>query len=254
MAQPKYRYRTTASYGYFPPGVKWLLIVNSLVFVLFYLGGGTVQGHMLTLLALSAEAVVHILFVWQIFTYMFLHGGWLHLLFNMLALWMFGVQLEQDWGTRRFLKYYFYCGMAAGVCALVFNIAAAALTGNSNWWAIQTLGASGAIFGVLVAFGVLYPDQTVLMFFLAPIKAKYMVMIYAAIELLFIIGPSTGVSNIAHLGGMAFGYLYLKRRLPVLRLPGLDLRGAYNRWRMARAKKKFQVYLRKRDDQGPWVN
>jgi membrane associated rhomboid family serine protease len=254
MAQPKYRYTTSASYGYLPSGVKWLLIVNSLVFVLFYLGGRTLQSHMLALLALSAEAVVHILFVWQIFTYMFLHGGFWHLAFNMLALWMFGLQLEQDWGARRFLKYYFYCGMAAGVCALVFNIAAAALTGNPDWWSVQTLGASGAIFGVLVAFGILYPDQTVLMFFLAPIKAKYMVMIYAAIELILIIGPNTGVSNIAHLGGMAFGYLYLKRRLPVVRLPGLGLRGAYKRWRMARAKRKFQVYLRKRDGRGPRVN
>jgi membrane associated rhomboid family serine protease len=144
--------------------------------------------------------------------------------------------------------------MAAGVCVLAFNVVAAALTGNPNWWTQQTLGASGAIFGVLVAFGVLYPEQTVLMFFLFPIKAKYMVMILGAVELLFILGPSTGVSNIAHLGGMAFGYLYLKRSLPVLRLPGVDIQGTYNRWRMARAKKKFQVYLRKRDGRGPWVN
>ena len=113
-----------------------------MVFVLFYLGGRDVQSHMLTLLALSAEAAVHNLFVWQIFTYMFLHGGSVHLLFNMLALWLFGLQLEQDWGTRRFLKYYFYCGMAAGVCVLVFNIAAAALTGNpdggpSRRWALR---------------------------------------------------------------------------------------------------------------------
>ncbi|MGA3095852.1 MAG: rhomboid family intramembrane serine protease [Bryobacteraceae bacterium] len=253
MAQPRYRYRTSTFYGYFPRGVKWLLIVNTLVYVLFYLGGRSLQSHMLTLLALWPEAAVHNLYIWQLFTYMFLHGGTMHLLFNMLTLWFLGVQLEQDWGTRQFLKYYFYCGMAAGVCVLGFNIAAAALTGNPEWWNVQTLGASGAIFGVLTAFGVLYPDQTVL-FILFPIKAKYMVMILAAVELLFILGPSTGVSNIAHLGGMAFGYLYLKRRLPVLRLPGLDVQGAYNRWRMARAKKKFQVYLRKRDGRGPWVN
>lgn len=254
MAQPKYRYTTSAYYGYLPPGVKWLLIVNSLVYVLFYLGGASVQSHMLTLLALWPEAAVRNLYVWQLFTYMFLHGGLWHLLFNMLALYFFGLQLEQDWGTRQFLKYYFYCGLAAGVCVLGFNIAAAALTGNSAWWNVQTLGASGAIFGVLVAFGILYPDMPVLMFFLFPIKAKYMVMIYAGVELLLILGPSTGVSDIAHLGGMAFGYLYLKRRLPVVRIPGLDLHGAYNRWRMARAKKKFQVYMRKRDGRGPWVN
>jgi membrane associated rhomboid family serine protease len=254
MAQPHYRYRTSSFSGYFPPGVKWLLIVNSLVFVLFYLGGGSVQSHLLTLVALSAEATVHNLFVWQIFTYMFLHGGALHLLFNMLSLWFFGLQLERDWGTRQFLKYFFYCGMAAGVCVVGFNIAAAKLTGDPIWWNIPTLGASGAIFGVLVAFAVLYPDQTVLMNFLFPVKAKYMVMIYAAVELILIIGPNYGVSNIAHLGGMAFGYLYLKRRLPVIRLPRLDLRGAYNRWRLARAKKKFQVYQSKRDGRGPWVN
>ena len=164
----------------------------------------------------------------------------------MLTLWFFGVQLEQDWGTRRFLKYYFYCGIAAGVCVLAVNMA----VGD---WAIPTMGASGALFGVLVAFGVLYPDQTVLMSFLFPIKAKYMVMIYGAIELLMTFGPNTGVSTVAHLGGMAFGYLYLKRRLPMVRLP--DVRGAYNQWRMARAKRKFQVYMRKRDGRGgPWVN
>ena len=146
------------------------------------------------------------------------------------------MQLERDWGTRRFLKYYFYCGIAAGVCVLAINI----LLGD---WDTPTIGASGAIFGVLVAFGVLYPNQTVLMNFLFPIKAKYLVMIYAAIELLMTFGPNTGVSTIAHLGGMAFGYVYLKGRLPKVRMP--DVGGAYRQWKLARAKKKFQVYMRK---------
>ena len=109
--------------------------------------------------------------------------------------------------------------------------------------------------GLLVAFGVLYPDQTVLMSFLFPIKAKYMVMIYAVIELLLTFGPNSGVSTIAHLGGMAFGYLYLKRRIPRLKaLP--DIRGAYKQWRLQRAKRKFQVYMRKHGGggRGPWVN
>ena len=108
-------------------------------------------------------------------------------------------------------------------------------------WSTRTIGASGAIFGVLVAFGVLYPNQTVLMNFLFPIKAKYMVMIYAAIELLMTVGPNTGVSTIAHLGGMAFGYVYLKGRLPRLKIP--DWQGAYKQWKLQRAKKKFQVYM-----------
>jgi membrane associated rhomboid family serine protease len=118
-------------------------------------------------------------------------------------------------------------------------------------WATPTIGASGAIFGVLVAFGVLHPNQTVLMNFLFPIKAKYMVMIYAGIELLMTFGPNTGVSTIAHLGGMAFGYVYLKGRLPRLKLP--DMGGAYRQWKLQRAKKKFQVYMRKHGG-GPWVN
>ncbi len=104
-------------------------------------------------------------------------AGITHLLFNMLTLWMFGVQLERDWGTRRFLKYYFLCGMGAGLCDVALNAA----LGN---WGTRTIGASGAIFGLLLAFGVLYPNQTVLMNFLFPIKAKYLVMIYGAIELI----------------------------------------------------------------------
>ena len=116
----------------------------------------------------------------------------------------------------------------------------------------RTIGASGAIFGVLLAFGVLYPNQTVLMNFLFPIKAKYMVMIYARSSCWMSLGPNTGVSNIAHLGGMAFGYLYLKGRLPAC--PDAGRAGAYRQWKMQRAKKKFQVYMRKHDGRGPWVN
>lgn len=242
----QYPRRRSFFYGYFPPGIKWLLISNTVVFLVYYLGGAAVQRSMLVLLALSVAAAVQSLYVWQLFTYMFLHGGIMHLLFNMLTLWMFGISLERDWGTRRFLKYYFYCGLAAGVCVLIVNL----LVHDSF---TPTLGASGAIFGVLVAFGVCYPNQTVLMNFLFPIKAKYLVMIYAVIELLLTFGPNTGVSTVAHLGGMAFGYLYLKGRLPHFAMP--DVAGAYRQWKLRRAKKKFQVYMRKQGRrQGPWVN
>ncbi len=250
MPQPQYRY--TTSYYRFPPGVKWLIIINTVVFVFSFLGGRGVEQHMAALFGLVPAAVIQNLYVWQIFTYMFLHATVLHLLFNMLTLWFFGVQLEQDWGTRRFLKYYFYCGIAAGVCVVLAN----ALTGA---WFVSTIGASGAIFGVLVAFGVLYPNQTVLMSFLFPIKAKYMVMIYGAIELLLTFGGgNSGVSTVAHLGGMAFGYVYLKMGGPRLRVGSRirlpDVRGAYRQWKLQRAKKKFQVYMRKHGRGGPWVN
>jgi len=233
-------------HDYFPPGVKWLLILNTLIFVVTFLCPLELQSHITVLLALSAEAAVRNLYVWQLFTYMFLHAGFLHILFNMLTLWMFGMQLERDWGTRRFLKFYFYCGIAAGACVLVVNI----LLG---YWGTITLGASGAIFGVLVAFGVTYPNQTVLMNFLFPIKAKYLVMIYVGIELLITFGPNTGVSAIAHLGGAAFAFVYLKGRLPSVPVP--DVGGAYRQWKLRRAKKKFQTYMSKRGgDRGPWVN
>ena len=232
-------YLGSYSSGYFPPGVKWLLIGNTAVFILTFLFG------MPYILALAPVAVVYHFAIWQLVTYLFLHGGITHILFNMLALWMFGTPLEQQWGTRQFLKYYFYCGIAAGVCDVAIN----AMLGV---WNTHTIGASGAIFGLLLAFGVLYPNQTVLMSFLFPIKAKYMVMIYAGIELLLSLGPNTGVSSVAHLGGMAFGYIYLKGRLPSMKLP--DWRGAYRQWKLQRAKRKFQVYMKKHGGGGPWVN
>jgi len=242
MPQPRFGRRSFVD-NYFPPGLKWLIIINVAVFVLDFLAGSTIHSALMAFFALTVEGAIKNFLVWQIFTYMFLHGGFTHLLFNMLTLWFFGTQLERDWGTRRFLKYYFLCGMAAGVCVLVANL----LTRD-----VATIGASGAIFGVLVAFAVLYPNQTVLMNFLFPIKAKYMVMIYAAIELLLTMRPGqSGVSTIAHLGGMAFGYVYLKGRLPRIKLP--DMQGAYRQWKLQRAKKKFQVYMRKHGG-GPRVN
>jgi membrane associated rhomboid family serine protease len=241
----QYKYRRSSFFNsYFPAGVKWLIVSNVAVFVLFTLFGRWI-GDDLRLLALAPRAVVSYFALWQLVTYLFIHSGISHLLFNMLALWMFGVPLEQTWGTKRFLKYYFLCGIGAGLC----DVALHAAVGD---WGTRTVGASGAIYGLLMAFGVLFPNQTVLMGFLFPIKAKYMVMIYGAIELLLAFSVNDGVSNIAHLGGMAFGYVYLKGRLPRLTLP--DWQGAYKRWKLQRAKKKFQVYMRKHGDRGPWVN
>jgi membrane associated rhomboid family serine protease len=176
---------------------------------------------------------------------MFLHGGIWHLILNMLTLWMFGVQLEQDWGTQRFLKYYFICGVGAGICILLVNGAVGAYT-------TPTLGASGAIMGLLMAFGVLYPNQRILMDFLFPIKAKYLVMIYVVVELWASFGPNTGISSVAHLGGMLVGYVYLKAGRS-FHVP--DFQSAFQEWKQRRARKKFQVYLRKHNrGNGPWVN
>jgi membrane associated rhomboid family serine protease len=244
----RYRSADFFSSGYFPDGVKWLLITNVAVFVLSYLAAGTnFLADIFPWLALRPYYVIHRLAVWQLGTYLFLHGGIWHLLVNMFTLWMFGITLEKEWGTRRFLKYYFICGIGAGLCDVIVN----ALLGN---WNTSTIGASGAIYGLLLAFGVLYPDTTILFSFLFPIKAKYFVMIYGAIELLAALGTrNSGVSNVAHLGGMAFGFLYLKMRFPTLDMQ--DLRSWYRDRKLQRAKRKYQVYLRKHDsDRDRWVN
>jgi membrane associated rhomboid family serine protease len=234
-------------YGYLPPGVKWLLIVNSAIFVVFWIGGQALQRHVITLFALIPAAVVQNFYIWQLFTYLFLHGGIGHIVLNMLALYFFGSPLELDWGTRRFLKFYFYCGIAAGVCVVLAGL----LVGSRY---SPTLGASGAILGLLVAFGVLYPNETILLMFMIPMKAKHLVMLYAAIELLSLWGPDTGVSTMAHLGGMAFGFLYLKVKFPRAAGHMPDWRGRYRQWKMQRAKKKFQVYMKKHGRGGPFVN
>lgn len=244
------RYRSTySSSGNFPPGVKWLLIANVAIFLLQYFSAGTSLQETLWIFALVPYTVVHSFTIWQLFTYLFLHGGVWHLLMNMFTLWMFGRTLEAEWGTRQFLKYYFLCGIGAGICDVAVN----AILGH---WNSKTIGASGAIYGLLLAFGVLYPNTTVLFNFLFPIKAKYFVMIYGALALLGAMNMNSGVSNIAHLGGMAFGFAYLKSRFLRVRMPGMvELRARYNQWKLQRAKKKFQVYMRKHgSDRGPWVN
>ena len=237
----RYRASRLFSSSNFPNGVKWLLISNVVMFLLTDLGNLNFK-----VLALVPYTVVHQFTIWQLVTYLFLHGSVWHLLFNMFTLWMFGVMLERDWGTRRFLKYYFLCGIGAGICDVLVN----AMLGN---WNTNTIGASGAIYGLLLAFGVLYPDMTILFLFLFPIRAKYFVMIYGALALYGALHINSGVSNVAHLGGMIFGFIYLKMRFPTLDME--QVRGWYRNYKLKRAKKKFQVYMRKHgSDRGPWVN
>jgi membrane associated rhomboid family serine protease len=242
----RYRLNTFFSSTNFPNGVKWLLISNTAVFVLSYVAYQAGLGNIFGPFALVPRLVVYHFAIWELATYLFLHGSIQHLLFNMLALWMFGVTLERDWGTRRFLKYYFLCGIGAGVCDATVN----ALLGN---WNTSTIGASGAIYGVLLAFGVLYPEAIILFLFIFPIQAKYFVMIMGAIELLGSLNVNSGVSNVAHLGGMIFGLIYLKVRFPKVDM--YEMRRWYRNYKMQRAKKKFQVYMRKHGSgRGPWVN
>ena len=228
-----------------PPGVKWLLVANCAVFLVQFLTFGKLDG-LFAYLALVPIAVVKGFFLWQLVTYMFLHVGILHLVFNMLALWMFGRELEQTWGTDRFVRFYFICGILAGVCVVIANL----LFGNPQ---AATAGASGAIYAILAASAALWPDRIILFSFLFPIKMKWFVLIIGAIAFFNSRNPNSGVSDIAHLTGLVFGYVLAKLpRGSRLRL-GASIQQAYKDWKLQRAKKKFQVYLRKQG-RGPWVN
>jgi membrane associated rhomboid family serine protease len=237
------------SAGSFPQGVKWLLITNVGVFIFFFLAQSSALGaELFRYLELLPVAVVRFFMVWQLVTYMFLHGGFLHIIWNKLALWMFGAELERTWGTRRFLRFYFFCGAGAGVCVVVANY----LFGDPS---IPTIGSSGAIYGILLAYALLFPKRIILWGFLIPIQVRYFVIIVGAIAFLNSIGPqNTGISEFAHLGGLLFGYLFLKG--PRLRLSPVEpLRRQYQLWKLHRSKRKFQVYLRKQDsDRDPWVH
>lgn len=236
----------------FPVGLKWLLIVNISIFVLSYILQASNPNAFLQNFALVPAQVVQTFAVWQLVTYMFLHASIGHILWNMLGLWMFGAELERLWGTKKFLQFYFACGVAAGLTVVVM----AYLFGGVN---TSTVGASGAIYGILMAYGLTFPDRTILFGFLFPIKSKYFVMIVGAILFLqsytaTIGGQSTGIAVIAHLGGLAAGFLFLRGKR--LRLQVRDpITTGIQEWKLRRAKKKFQVYLKKqKSDRDPWVH
>jgi membrane associated rhomboid family serine protease len=249
MQQKGYRQIGQSTY-YLPPAVKWLLIINCALYVVDFFGQVWFGVRLFFPFYLVPAQVLHGA-IWQPVTYMFLHavGNVWHIVFNMLCLWMFGMDLERDWGTARFLRYYFVCGIAAGIC-----VALVALVRPSDLY-VPTLGASGAVLALLLAFGVMYPDRIILFMLVIPMKAKYVVMICGAIEFLGSWQGGSGVSHVAHLGGMVVGYIYLRTRLNFnLFEPVTYLRTQYKNWRTERARRRFQVYLRKRGPGGPWVN
>jgi len=190
-----YRYRFSFGYG-LTPVVKNLMITMGAVFLLQML----VRGWFDFYFGLVPFLVREKYFVWQLLTYIFLHGGVSHILFNLLALWMFGGELESYFGSKKFLFYFLFCGIGAGICTVI-------LTPNGM---IPVIGASGAIYGLLLAFGWLFPDRQIYIYFLLPVRAKYFVIIFGLIELFSSIeGTGGGVAHFTHLGGLLFGLLYM---------------------------------------------
>jgi len=180
-----------------------LVILNGLV---FFLQNFLDDRSYLTLyLGLTPAFVLEKGFIWQFFSYMFLHGDFFHIFLNMYALLLFGIPVAQVWGEKKFLFYYFFTGLGAGITIFVINT----FFVKSGYY-IPTIGASGAVFGLLLAFGLLFPETELLLFFILPIKAKYLIFLYGGIEFYSLItsGGSTHISHVGHLGGLFFGFLF----------------------------------------------
>ena len=178
--------------------VKKLIIINVVLFVLIHL---LPKFPWLTLFGLVPRDVFAGFRLWQLTTYMFLHAGLGHLVINMLMLWFFAPAIESAWGRKQFLFYYFFTGIGAGLCSWIMAFHSP----------VPVIGASGAIFGLLIAYAIMFPETTILFFFIFPMKIKYAVLVLAGINLLGALSqPQAGVAYFAHLGGGLFGYLYLK--------------------------------------------
>jgi rhomboid family protein len=238
------------------PGVQWLLIANAAVFIFEVLlqtfSGSSAYTWFIGHFGLVPSAVVPGLRIWQPFTYLFLHENFWHILSNMFVLFMFGRELELAWGRNRFLQYYFLTGVGAGLINVIVKVVF--FWGQPESY-IATIGASGAIFGVLLACAILFPDRQVVMFPI-PIKMsmRTFVIVMTALEFLGTFGlGGDNISHICHLGGMLVGYIYLRRGSFLY-----SVRNSVSDWKIQRNKKRFQVYMNKQKEPPSrpdrWVN
>ncbi len=180
--------------------VNLLILVNLVCFVFFNLFTFI---RWFSVFGLVPRFLFGKLQIWRLFTYMFVHAGFWHFLVNMLMLWFFGSSLEALWGKKKFLVFYFFTGVGAGLCSALLQV-------NSL---VPVVGASGAIFGILVAFTIIYPDTEVLLFFIFPVKMRYAVLLFIGMNLMGAFSsPGGEIAYIAHLGGGLFGYIYMKSR------------------------------------------
>lgn len=206
MSYGSYKPRGFGGFGLFPPIIKNLLIINGGIFFLSLLGqsftidGISLHGWIRYYFALWPLGF-DLFGVWQLISYQFLHANFMHILFNMFVLWMFGMEIENQLGSRKFLIYYLLCGIGAGLLHLLFSPS----TGNP----IPTVGASGSIYGVLIAFALFNPNRLIYIYFLIPVKAKYLVGFLIIFEFLAVENAASQVAHLAHLGGAITGFIFL---------------------------------------------
>jgi membrane associated rhomboid family serine protease len=232
------------SYSFGPgpctPAVKYLIIANIAGFVLTFF----VQ-ELVLLLGITPAEVIGRLRIWQVVTYLFVHGGPGHLLINMLTLWMVGVDLERRWGTRFFTQYYFVTGVGAALTQIALGLLPLGI--GRHFYYVNVIGASGAIYGLLLAYALYFPHRQFLMFFIFPVQARYFVMILGGIALVLGLGSSGGVAHFAHLAGIVIGYLYLKGGRGRLHLIS-EIQYRLLKWRINRSRRRFDVYSGGRAD------
>jgi len=233
----RYPSSSTLAYSFGPgpwtPAIKAIIIANVVMFV-----ATSVVRQLEVPLWLNPQDVIHGQ-VWRLVTYMFVHAGVFHILFNMLSLWMFGVELERMWGTRYFLKFYFITGLAAGLTTILVSLIPLSIFDQLYY--SRTVGASGAVVAVLLAYAMYFPNRPILMYFIFPIPAKYFVAIMGAISLM----SGGNVAHATHAGGALAGYLYLKGgRIHLLS----EINYRYLKWKINRSKRRFDVYSGGRKD------
>ena len=190
--------------------VYWLIGINLLVFIAMRFLGSQFSNNMITRMAMIPLGIVHYKMIWTFVTYMFLHGSITHILFNMLGLFIFGIHVERQMGSREFLLYYFVTGTLAGA----FSFCVYYLTGN---YLIALMGASGALFAVELAYAVFFPDSIVYIWGILPLRAPVMVLGFTALELFFALsgGGRGNVAHLTHLAGFAFGWIYFMLRFRI---------------------------------------
>jgi membrane associated rhomboid family serine protease len=241
----------------FPPftrAVKALIIINGAIYLLSLIlqltGHPRAWGEIILTFGLIPHDVVHG-HLWQMLSYGFLHANFFHVFFNMLMLWMFGSMLESYFGTRKFWEFFLFGVFGAALSSVVLAYTVGGIIHLGRYQ--PTIGASGGVYAILMAAAMLFGDQEVFLFPLpVAIKLKYLVGILAIIALVGALGDTGDTANVAHLGGLLFGYLYLKfvprRGLTFAFSEGyFGIRNYYHRLKRERAKKKFQVYMRKHE-------
>ncbi len=190
------------------PVVKWLILINTVVLVLsmIILPIAGVYGPFMFIFGQRPDLSISRGMIWQFVTYMFIHLGPLHFLFNMIVLWFFGPRLEHRWGSQGFLKFYFIVGIGAGI----FHALISLIIGKGYY---QIFGASGAIYGILLAYALYWPDDIVLVWGVFPVKVKVLVAVFIFLTFLGSASPVAqgNISHLTHLGGLAVAFLYLKR-------------------------------------------